>query len=181
MFLNSFFYFALKFRSNILTLNSIKRNPRFYTTILIHLYTKSLFFQSADNERLRRRGESIDEARTVLRGLLAIVLAVATALHDLTTSTLAAIVVDRFVLRTRLGFKAFEPRIDFPKLEELSATFHKETVDLLIRNVESADNSFARSNKTIGSMVKILPMVSQRLGSPRIDVHIKGRVLADND
>ena len=27
MFLNSFFYFALKFRSNILTLNSIKKEP----------------------------------------------------------------------------------------------------------------------------------------------------------
>ena len=46
MFLNNFFYFTLKFRSNILTLNSIKRTMRFYTTILIHLYTKKSFFFS---------------------------------------------------------------------------------------------------------------------------------------
>ena len=45
MFLNNFFYFALKFRSNILTF-SIKRTTRFYTTILIHLYTKKSFFYS---------------------------------------------------------------------------------------------------------------------------------------
>ena len=186
MFLNSFFYFALKFRSNILTLNSIKRNPRFYTTILIHLYTKSLFFQSADNERLRRRGESIDEARTVVGGLsndflLAVVLAVTTALHDLTTSTLAAIVVDRFVLHTRLVLKAFEPRVDVAKLDELGAMFHEETIHLLVRNIESTDYAVARSNEAIGRVRKVLVVVSQRLDGPRIDIHVKGRILVDND
>jgi hypothetical protein len=181
MFLNSFFYFALKFRSNILTLNSIKRNPRFYTTILIHLYTKSPFFQPADNERLRGRGESIDEARAVLGGLFAVVLAVATALHDLTTSTLAAIVVDRFALRARLVLKAFEPRVDVAKFDELGATFHEETVHLLVRNIESTDYAVARSNETVGRVREVFAVMGQRLGGPRIDAHVKGGILVDND
>ena len=149
MFLNSFFYFALKFRSIFLTLNSIKRTTRFYTTILIHLYTKKSFF-------LVRRQRTITKKRRIDRRSP---YPVATALHDLATSTFAAIVVDRFVLCTRLGFKAFEPRVDFPKLEELSATFHEETIELLVRNVEPADYPFARSNETVGGVTKELSVV----------------------
>ena len=136
MFLNSFLLFTLKFRSIFLTLNLIKRTTQFYMTILIHLYTKSSFFSAANNERLRR-GESIDEARTVVGGLsndflLAIVLAVATALHDLATSTFAAIVVDNFALRAQLILKALEPPTDFMELHELCATLLEMATDLLV-------------------------------------------------
>ena len=96
----------------------------------------------------------------------------------MTTSTLAAIVVNRLAL---LGFKAFEPRIDMAEFEKLCTTFHEETINLLVRNIEPADYPFARSNETVGGVTKELPMVCQRLGGPRIDIHTEGRVLADNN
>ena len=138
---------------------------RFYTTILIH-YILKVLFQPADNERLRRRGKSIDDAHTIVGGLssnflLTVVLAVATALHDLTTSTLAAIVVDHFVLRTWLILKAFEPRVDFAQLDELGATFHEQTVHLLVRDVEPTDYTVTGSNKAVGGVVEVFLVVGQ--------------------
>jgi hypothetical protein len=164
---------------------SIKRTMRFYTTILIH-YILKVLFQPADNERLRRRGKSINDAHTIVGGLssnflLTVILAVATALHDLTTSTLAAIVVDHFVLRTWLVLKAFEPRVDVAKFDELGVVFLEDAIDFLVQNIELTDYAGAGSDKAIGCVVKILPVVSQRLSGPHVDTHAKGRVLVDND
>ena len=77
--------------------------------------------------------------------------------------------------------KAFQPAVDVAKLDELGVTFFEDAIDFLVRNVEPTDYAGVGSDKAIGRVVKILPVVSQRLSGPRVDTHAKGGVLIDND